>query len=98
MAQWEPPISAAAPSTPTSRNPPPPTPTTAGGYTVKEDSPRPESPGSPAPEGVHGDIELELIALANALYNLGTSTVNDNSREKPGPDGQKPDKRIGARV
>ena len=37
--------------------------------------PSPDSPGhhsqSPVPTGVQGDIELELIGLANALYNLG---------------------------
>lgn len=62
------------------------------------DSPRPDSPISPAPTGLNGDIELELIALANALYNLGTTAINDNSREKPGPDGNRPEKQIGARV
>jgi mediator of RNA polymerase II transcription subunit 10 len=74
----------------------------SGGLTL--DSPfgadSPPRAETPPPEGVHGDIELELLALANALYNLGTTAINDNTREKPvgGPDGQRPDKKIGMRV
>jgi len=50
---------------------------------------------------VHGDVELELLALANALYNLGTTAINDNSKEKNiggGQDGMRPDKKMGAKV
>ncbi|EIM90518.1 uncharacterized protein STEHIDRAFT_137898 [Stereum hirsutum FP-91666 SS1] len=50
--------------------PPPPVP----------DSPR--SSQSPAPSGPQGDLELELLGLANALYNLGTTVVNDSTKEK----------------
>ena len=43
------------------------------------DSPR--SSQSPPPSGIHGDIELELLGLANALYNLGTTVINDSTRQ-----------------
>lgn len=46
----------------------------------------PDSPGDPSqtplPTGLQGDIELELIGLANALYNLGTTVVNDLTKER----------------
>ena len=32
--------------------------------------------------GVQGDLELELLGLANALYNLGTTVINDLTKEK----------------
>ncbi|TFL01049.1 hypothetical protein BDV98DRAFT_507946 [Pterulicium gracile] len=58
------------------------------------DSPRPSE--SPPPPGEHGDIELELAGLANALYNLGTTVVNDSTKDKDKmPGGMKP---VGARV
>lgn len=44
-------------------------------------SPIEESP--PPPPGVQGDVEMELLGLANALYNLGTTVVADSSKEKP---------------
>jgi mediator of RNA polymerase II transcription subunit 10 len=89
MAYWDTPTTIANERTPaTPRNP----------STPAQDSPRPDSPVTPPPAGVHGDIELELIALAHALYNLGTTAINDNSREKPGPDGLRPEKKMGARV
>lgn len=62
------------------------------------DTDSPPRAETPPPEGIHGDIELELLALANALYNLGTSAINDNTREKVGADGARPDKRIGMKV
>ena len=31
---------------------------------------------------MQGDVELELIGLANALYNLGTTVVNDSTKER----------------
>lgn len=44
------------------------------------DSPRASE--SPPPSGVQGDLELELLGLANALYNLGTTVINDLTKEK----------------
>lgn len=44
------------------------------------DSPRLSQ--SPLPAGIHGDLELELLGLANALYNLGTTVINDSTKEK----------------
>ncbi|KAK0484600.1 transcription factor subunit Med10 of mediator complex-domain-containing protein [Armillaria novae-zelandiae] len=59
------------------------------------DSPR--SSQSPPPSGLQGDLELELLGLANALYNLGTTVINDSTKErdKPGSGGGKP---VGMRV
>lgn len=37
---------------------------------------------SPLPVGIQGELELELIGLANSLYNLGTTVVNDSTKEK----------------
>lgn len=48
-------------------------------------SPAPDSPRSshsPPPSGAQGDIELELLALANSLYNMGTTVINDSTKEK----------------
>ncbi|KZT20623.1 hypothetical protein NEOLEDRAFT_1151199 [Neolentinus lepideus HHB14362 ss-1] len=46
------------------------------------DSPRhSQSP----PPGNQGDLEMELMGLANALYNLGTTVVNDLSKDKEKP-------------
>jgi mediator of RNA polymerase II transcription subunit 10 len=60
--------------------------------------PAPDSPRlseSPPPAGIHGDLELELLGLANSLYNLGTTVINDLSREKDKPG---PGKQVGLRV
>ncbi|KAA1465891.1 hypothetical protein DENSPDRAFT_830581 [Dentipellis sp. KUC8613] len=57
------------------------------------DSPR--SSQSPPPVGVQGDLELELLGLANALYNLGTTVVNDSAKEKDKVGGGK---QVGVRV
>lgn len=57
------------------------------------DSPR--SSESPPPAGVQGDLELELVGLANALYNLGTTVVSDLTKEKDKPGGGK---QVGMRV
>ncbi|KAG5650384.1 hypothetical protein H0H81_012427 [Sphagnurus paluster] len=58
------------------------------------DSPR--SSQSPAPSGVQGDLELELLGLATALYNLGTTVINDSTKERDNlPGGGKP---VGPRV
>lgn len=56
------------------------------------DSPR--SSESPPPGGIQGDLELELLGLANALYNLGTTVINDLTKEKE----KQPGKQVGARV
>ncbi|KAG6329660.1 hypothetical protein ID866_9429 [Astraeus odoratus] len=47
------------------------------------DSPR--SSQSPPPTGVQGDLELELLGLATALYNLGTTVINDSTKERDKP-------------
>jgi len=57
------------------------------------DSPR--SSQSPAPSGVQGDLELELLGLANALYNLGTTVINDSTKERDKAGGAK---QVGLRV
>ncbi|KAJ3758101.1 hypothetical protein EV360DRAFT_83368 [Lentinula raphanica] len=57
--------------------PPAPAPTSA---TAAPDSPR--SSQSPVPEGFQGNLELELLGLANALYNLGTTVINDSTKER----------------
>jgi len=57
------------------------------------DSPR--SSQSPAPSGTLGDTELEMIGLASALYNLGTTVINDLSKER---DKQGGGKQVGLRV
>jgi len=55
------------------------------------DSPR----SSPPPSGLQGDLELELLGLANALYNLGTTVINDSTKERDKPGGGK---QVGLRV
>ncbi|KAF5333431.1 hypothetical protein D9611_002340 [Ephemerocybe angulata] len=58
--------------------------------------PAPDSPRaseSPAPQGLQGDLEMQLMGLANALYNLGTTVINDSTKEKEGGI-----KQVGARV
>ncbi|KZP25488.1 hypothetical protein FIBSPDRAFT_694374, partial [Athelia psychrophila] len=57
------------------------------------DSPRMSE--SPPPTGAQGDLELELLGLANALYNLGTTVINDLTKEKDKPGGGK---QVGLRV
>ncbi|KAG6830187.1 hypothetical protein H0H92_001774 [Tricholoma furcatifolium] len=57
------------------------------------DSPR--SSQSPVPSGIQGDLELELLGLANALYNLGTTVINDSTKERDKPGGGK---QVGLRV
>lgn len=57
------------------------------------DSPR--SSQSPPPDGLQGDLELELFGLANALYNLGTTVINDSTKERDKLGGGKP---VGLRV
>ncbi|KAH8115762.1 transcription factor subunit Med10 of mediator complex-domain-containing protein [Phellopilus nigrolimitatus] len=46
----------------------------------------PDSPGdisqTPPPTGAQGDLELEIVGLANALYNLGTTVVIDSTKER----------------
>lgn len=56
------------------------------------DSPRASQ--SPAPPGLQGDLELELLGLANALYNLGTTVINDSTKDKDKSGG----KQVGIRV
>ncbi|TCD69181.1 hypothetical protein EIP91_008477 [Steccherinum ochraceum] len=61
----------------------------------KPDPSSPRASESPAPESPQGDLELELLGLANALYNLGTTVVNDLTKEKDKPGGGK---QVGLRV
>ena len=59
--------------------------------------PAPDSPResqSPPPSGPQGDLEVELQALALALYNLGTTVVNDSTKERD----KGSVKQVGARV
>lgn len=58
-------------------------------------SPSTQTQDSPPPEGVQSDLEYELLGLANSLYNLGTTVVNDLSKEKDTPGGGK---QVGQRV
>ncbi|KAK2466336.1 hypothetical protein APHAL10511_001978 [Amanita phalloides] len=44
------------------------------------DSPRASQ--SPPPLGLQGDLEMELMGLANALYNLGTTVINDSTKDR----------------
>ncbi|KAF7295186.1 Mediator of RNA polymerase II transcription subunit 10 [Mycena indigotica] len=57
------------------------------------DSPR--SSQSPPPTGVQGDLELELMGLAHALYNLGTTVIHDSTKDRDKPGGGK---QVGLRV
>lgn len=62
----------------------------------RQSVPAPDSPRSsqsPVPSGVQGDLELELMGLANALYNLGTTVINDSTKEREGGG-----KQVGLRV
>ena len=52
-------------------------------FDVNADSPR--SSESPPPSGLQGDLELELHGLANALYNLGSTVINDSTKERDKP-------------
>jgi mediator of RNA polymerase II transcription subunit 10 len=59
--------------------------------------PAPDSPRasqSPPPAGLQGDLELEVLGLANALYNLGTTVINDSTKERDKSGG----KQVGLRV
>ncbi|KAF8623423.1 hypothetical protein AX15_006366 [Amanita polypyramis BW_CC] len=47
---------------------------------VEPDSPRASQ--SPPPLGLQGDLEMELMGLANALYNLGTTVINDSTKDR----------------
>ena len=67
--------------------------TSLPGSNPAPDSPR--SSESPPPTGVQGDLELELVGLANSLYNLGTTVVSDLTKEKDKPGGGK---QVGMRV
>ncbi|KAF9071024.1 transcription factor subunit Med10 of mediator complex-domain-containing protein [Rhodocollybia butyracea] len=65
---------------------------------VSPQTPAPDSPRSsqsPVPEGHQGNLELELLGLANALYNLGTTVINDSTKERDKPGGGK---QVGLRV
>ena len=47
-----------------------------------QDSPR-TSPSPPPISSVQADMEQELLGLANALYNLGTTVVTDSTKDRP---------------
>lgn len=58
-------------------------------------TPAPDSPRSAQsvpPTGIQGDLEQDLMGFANALYNLGTTVVNDSTKD-PGTG-----KQVGLRV
>jgi hypothetical protein len=57
------------------------------------DSPRASQ--SPPPLGPQGDLEMELMGLANALYNLGTTVINDSTKDRDKIGGVK---QVGMRV
>lgn len=66
--------------------------------TPRQSQPAPDSPRSsqsPPPSGLQGDLELELLGLANALYNLGTTVINDSTKERDKLGGGK---QVGLRV
>ena len=59
---------------------------------LQPDANTPDSPRasqSPPPPGSQGDLELELHGLANALYNLGATVINDTTKERDKPPGGK---------
>jgi mediator of RNA polymerase II transcription subunit 10 len=63
-----------------------------------DSGPAPDSPRSsqsPSPAGIQGDLELELLGLAHALYNLGTTVINDSTKERDNIGGGK---QIGLRM
>ena len=60
---------------------------------VAPDSPRASQ--SPPPPGTQGDLEMELMGLANALYNLGTTVINDSTKDREKIGGTK---QVGMRV
>lgn len=60
---------------------------------VPQDSPRASQ--SPPPLGSQGDLEMELMGLANALYNLGTTVINDSTKDRDKIGGVK---QVGMRV
>lgn len=57
------------------------------------DSPRASE--SPPPTGIQGDLELELMGLANALYNVGATVIHDSSKDETIAGSGKP---VGLRV
>jgi hypothetical protein len=87
------PSGAPAPATPGGLPAPTPTRPDAGAQDGGADSPGRAGSASPPPEGPQGALELGLLALAHALYALGTTAVADASRDAPA--GGKP---VGARV
>ncbi|KAK7444026.1 hypothetical protein VKT23_015422 [Stygiomarasmius scandens] len=68
---------------------------------ISTPTPAPDSPRnsqSPPPSGIQGDLEAELLGLAHALYNMGTTVINDSTKDR-GPDGQTVGmKNVGLRV
>ncbi|TFK64697.1 hypothetical protein BDN72DRAFT_748492, partial [Pluteus cervinus] len=55
----------------------------------------PPQPQSPLPEGPQGELEMDLVGLANSLYNLGTTVISDATKERDRPGGGK---QVGLRV
>ena len=58
--------------------------------------PRPFSTLIPPPPEELGAVHDELLGLENALYNLGTTVLNDSTKEKPSLGGVIPPKPAGA--
>ena|ERR1700722_4977022 len=61
----------------------------------RQEADSPRASQSPAPSGIQGDLELDLLGVANALYNLGTTVINDSTKERDQP-GE--NKQVGMRV
>jgi hypothetical protein len=45
------------------------------------DSPIDRMSESPPPEGILGEVESELMGLANSLYNIGTTLLADTAKD-----------------
>ena len=69
------------------RNMSTPTPVTPAPAPATQAPDSPRESESPPPPGLQGDLEMELLGLATALYNLGTTVVNDLTKEKDKPGG-----------
>ncbi|KAI3595884.1 aspartic peptidase a1 [Moniliophthora roreri] len=67
---------------------------------VNPDSGARSPSSSPVPEGTQGELEMLLMGLANALYNLGATVINDSTKDAASQtqSGQAPMKQLGPKV